>query len=89
MGPSILFTVRTSRVEHHKGEVSFPGGARDAEDESITYTAIRETHEEVGIAPEHVEVLGRLNDPKDADGLPHHAVRGIRDAGQGIRPQPN
>ena len=35
-GPSILFTVRTSRVEHHKGEVSFPGGARDAEDESIT-----------------------------------------------------
>ena len=34
-GPSILFTVRTSRVEHHKGEVSFPGGARDPEDESI------------------------------------------------------
>ena len=35
-GPSILFTVRTSRVEHHKGEVSFPGGARDAEDDNIT-----------------------------------------------------
>ena len=68
-GPSILFTVRTSRVEHHKGEVSFPGGARDAEDESITYTAIRETHEEVGIAPEHVEVLGRLNDHKTRTGF--------------------
>ena len=68
-GPSILFTVRTSRVEHHKGEVSFPGGARDAEDENITYTAIRETHEEVGIAPEHVEVLGRLNDHKTRTGF--------------------
>ncbi len=59
---SILFTVRTARVEHHKGEVSFPGGARDPEDETIQYTAIRETHEEVGIEPERVEVLGRLND---------------------------
>ena len=45
------------------------GGARDAEDESITYTAIRETHEEVGIAPEHVEVLGRLNDHKTRTGF--------------------
>ena len=67
-GPSILFTVRTSRVEHHKGEVSFPGGARDPEDESITQTAIRETHEEVGIPPERVTVLGRLNDHQTRTG---------------------
>ena len=67
-GPRILFTVRTSRVEHHKGEVSFPGGARDPEDGSITDTAIRETHEEVGIEPQNVQVLGRLNDHKTRTG---------------------
>lgn len=67
-GPSILFTVRTSRVEHHKGEVSFPGGARDPGDESIQYTAIRETHEEVGIEPDKIEVLGRLNDHQTRTG---------------------
>ncbi len=67
-GPSILFTVRTSRVEHHKGEVAFPGGARDPDDDSITRTAIRETHEEVGIEPDRIEVLGRLNDHQTRTG---------------------
>ena len=67
-GHKILFTVRTSRVEHHKGEVSFPGGARDSEDESISVTAVRETHEEVGIQPEHIELLGRMNDHKTRSG---------------------
>ena len=67
-GPDILFTVRTAHVEHHKGEVSFPGGARDPEDDTITRTAIRETHEEVGIQPEHVQILGRLNDHQTRTG---------------------
>ncbi|MDA1096610.1 MAG: CoA pyrophosphatase [Chloroflexi bacterium] len=61
-GLHILFTVRTSRVEHHKGEVSFPGGARDAEDPTLEVTAIRETHEEVGIPPDRIEVFGRMGD---------------------------
>ncbi len=58
----VLFQVRSHRVEHHKGEISLPGGARDDDDESLLHTALRETHEEIGVPPDHVEVYGRLDD---------------------------
>lgn len=58
----LLFQVRSQQVEHHKGEISLPGGARDPEDESLLHTALRELHEEVGVHPDHVEVFGRLDD---------------------------
>jgi 8-oxo-dGTP pyrophosphatase MutT (NUDIX family) len=57
----LLFTERTTRVRHHKGQISFPGGARHDEDTDLLDTALRETFEEVGVAPEDVEVLGRLD----------------------------
>ena len=60
--PHILLTRRTNYVEHHKGETSFPGGAFDAEDTHLLTTALRETHEEIGVHPQDVEVLGRLDD---------------------------
>jgi len=60
--PHILLTRRTNYVEHHKGETSFPGGAFDAEDAHLLTTALRETHEEIGVHPQDVEVLGRLDD---------------------------
>lgn len=58
----LLFQVRTHHVEHHKGEISLPGGARDPEDESLLHTALRETEEEIGVAADHIEVFGRLDD---------------------------
>lgn len=58
----LLFQVRSQHVEHHKGEISLPGGARDPEDESLLATALRETHEEIGVVPHHIEVFGRLDD---------------------------
>jgi 8-oxo-dGTP pyrophosphatase MutT (NUDIX family) len=58
----LLFQVRSMLVEHHKGEISLPGGARDPEDESLLATALRETHEEIGVDPAHVEVFGRMDD---------------------------
>lgn len=58
----VLFTLRTHTVRHHKGQVSFPGGARNVEDCDLAETALRETWEEVGIAPEQVEILGALDD---------------------------
>lgn len=59
--PSLLFTRRTDDVRHHKGEVSFPGGARHAEDADLLGTALRETEEELGIEAAGLEVLGRLH----------------------------
>ena len=58
----LLFTRRTEKVASHKGQISFPGGARDHKDESWETTALREAAEEVGIIPETVEVLGLLDD---------------------------
>jgi len=58
----VLFTQRTRRVEHHKGQISFPGGAVDKEDASIEATVLRETHEEVGLSRENISVLGRIDD---------------------------
>ena len=60
--PHVLFTRRTEDVEHHKGEVSFPGGASENEDPDLMTTALRETFEEVGVRPEEVEVIGQLDE---------------------------
>jgi 8-oxo-dGTP pyrophosphatase MutT (NUDIX family) len=58
----ILFTKRSENLHHHRGEISFPGGVSHPEDADTRQTALRETWEEVGIAPEEVEVLGVLDD---------------------------
>lgn len=58
----ILFTKRTETVAHHKGQICFPGGASDPEDETSMATALREAFEEVGVRPEDVDVLGTLDD---------------------------
>src|SRR4030042_4126549 len=58
----ILFTEGTHRVEHHKGQISFPGGACDESDDCMETTALRETAEEIGVQPEDVEIIGQLDD---------------------------
>jgi len=58
----VLLQKRSQLVEHHKGEISFPGGMKDATDVDLQYTALREAHEEMGILPEHIEVLGQVDD---------------------------
>ncbi len=58
----VLVTQRTQTVGHHKGQISFPGGACEPGDGDKLATALRETFEEVGIAPESVEVLGAGDD---------------------------
>lgn len=58
----VLFTKRTNTVEHHKGQISFPGGAVDKSDRSFQETALRETWEEIGLGEEFIDVLGPVDD---------------------------
>jgi len=58
----LLFIKRTEMVRDHKGQISFPGGAYGAEDETLLDTALRESAEEIGLAPSDVEILGALDD---------------------------
>ncbi|HSS44867.1 MAG TPA: CoA pyrophosphatase [Thermoanaerobaculia bacterium] len=57
----ILFTRRTETVEHHRGQISFPGGAQEPGDGSLLETALRESEEELGIARGDVQPLGSLS----------------------------
>lgn len=58
----LLLTKRTDRVEHHKGQISFPGGMVDDGDASARHTALRELEEEVGIPATAVRIAGQLDD---------------------------
>jgi 8-oxo-dGTP pyrophosphatase MutT (NUDIX family) len=58
----ILFTRRTDKVEHHKGQISFPGGRQDKKDKDLLATALREAQEEMGIKEKDVHILGELDD---------------------------
>jgi 8-oxo-dGTP pyrophosphatase MutT (NUDIX family) len=60
--PYVLFTKRTSRVGHHKGQISFPGGVVDPEDGSFLAAALRECEEEIALPRHAVEPLGTLDD---------------------------
>lgn len=54
-----FLTKRTDTVDHHKGQVSFPGGMVE-ENESLKDSALRETHEEIGIPPSKIKLIGSL-----------------------------
>ncbi len=58
----IVFIRRTETVKAHKGQISFPGGICEKEDKTLMDTALRESQEEIGLLPEHVDVLGELDD---------------------------
>jgi 8-oxo-dGTP pyrophosphatase MutT (NUDIX family) len=58
----LVFTRRPDTVEHHKGQVSFPGGGCELGESSPEATALREASEEIGLVPEDARMLGRMND---------------------------
>jgi 8-oxo-dGTP pyrophosphatase MutT (NUDIX family) len=60
-GPTILLTQRAAHLNKHAGQISFPGGGVEPEDEHHVATALRETHEEIGLHARHVMLLGRLS----------------------------
>lgn len=59
-GLTLLLTRRTDHLHDHPGQISFPGGRVDAEDASPVATALREAAEEIGLAPQQVQILGQL-----------------------------
>ena len=61
-GPSLLFTKRADHLGEHAGQMSFPGGGREPSDEDLAATALREVHEEIGLEPDEVDIVGRLDD---------------------------
>jgi len=61
-GLNVLFTRRTDHLNHHPGQISFPGGHTEEHDESAEHAALRETHEEVGLPESYIQTIGRLND---------------------------
>jgi 8-oxo-dGTP pyrophosphatase MutT (NUDIX family) len=60
-GYEVILTKRTDTVETHKGQIAFPGGMIDAADESPAHTALRETHEEIGVPPSMIQLVGVLD----------------------------
>ena len=64
----VIFTKRTMHMSMQQGHVSFPGGRREPGDKDLLETALRESHEEIGLDPQHVEILGRIDDFSTRDG---------------------
>lgn len=59
-GLKVLLTQRAADLKHHAGQVSFPGGSMERIDADVAATALRETHEEIGVAAELVSIIGYL-----------------------------
>ena len=58
--PHLVFTRRREDLRRHAGEISFPGGREDCADDHLVQTALREAHEEIGLPPDAVEIVGAL-----------------------------
>jgi len=81
-----LLTRRTEEVQTHKGQISFPGGMREGEEDLIK-TALRETFEEVGIEESRIEILGRFHDYISITGYRVTPFAGFISGPFTIRPQ--
>lgn len=79
-GPSLLLTQRSAELKHHAGQISFPGGRMETSDADVAATALRETHEEVGIAAESVTIVGYLEPMPTITGYAVTPVIGLVEA---------
>src|SRR6059058_4871495 len=84
-----VFTKRRDDLSHHAGEISFPGGRQDFPDEDLRTTALREAHEEIGLPPDEVELVGALPPtPTIVTNYKIHPFVGVIRAGHEWTPQP-
>lgn len=87
-GLTVLFTQRTQHLKSHSGQVSFPGGRAEPGDASAEFTALREAQEEIGLALERVEILGRLPEYHTRTGFRVTPVIGIIQPPLELTPDP-
>ncbi|RMF11240.1 MAG: CoA pyrophosphatase [Alphaproteobacteria bacterium] len=85
---TVLLTKRTDHLNAHAGQISFPGGCIEDHDEDAIATALRETEEEVGLDPSHVEVVGTLDEYHTGTGFAITPVVGFVRPGFTVRPDP-
>lgn len=87
-GMNVILTVRASDMPSHAGQISFPGGKTQPEDDGPVATALREAHEEVNIPPNAVEVIGQLGVHKGGLGFSVTPVIGVVDPAAPLIPCP-
>lgn len=85
---TVLFTVRTAHLEHHAGQICFPGGRIEPTDAHAAAAALREAAEETGLDPARVELLGRLAPYDTVTGFCIHPVVGWIEPPVVLRPDP-
>jgi len=88
-GPTVVFTQRTAHLQDHAGQISFPGGRTHAEDLTPERTALREAHEEIGLDPARVQVLGRLPIYRTGTGFEVTPIVGWAEPPLEYRPDPH
>lgn len=85
---SLVLTVRSTNLKSHAGQISLPGGTQEPEDDSAVTTALRESEEEIGLAAEHVEVIGRLGTLALPSGFLITPIVGVIENDLNFTPQP-
>lgn len=85
---NVLFTYRAADLEHHAGQISFPGGRLEPDDPDAIAGALRETEEEIGLDRQYIEVLGRLPDHIVISGFQVTPVVGLVRPGFTLRLDP-
>lgn len=84
--PHIILTRRAQHMNTHKGQVAFPGGKHDKEDVTLVDTALRECHEEIGVPPSNVDIIGPLSEVVSLHGIRVFPYVGLVDAGVDLHP---
>jgi 8-oxo-dGTP pyrophosphatase MutT (NUDIX family) len=87
--PTVLLTQRTAHLSTHSGQVAFPGGKVDATDRDVVDTALRESHEEVGLERDQVQVLGTISDYVTGTAFVVTPVVGLVSASHTLKPNPH
>jgi 8-oxo-dGTP pyrophosphatase MutT (NUDIX family) len=88
-GAWVLLTRRSDHLPQHAGQIAFPGGKIGPQDQAPVNAALREAHEEIGLHPQFVDIIGRLEDYRTATGFDIAPFVGIVRPGFSLVPDPN